>query len=45
LGLMPGGGTATVGGRRYGARMMLDLSDGIGDDGGAEAKLLLTYEF
>jgi len=24
---------------------MLDLSDGIGDDGGAEAKLLLTYEF
>jgi len=46
LGLMPGGSTETVGGRRYGARMSLGLSDGLGPD--AEDVLLqlgLSYEF
>jgi len=46
LGLMPGGSTATVGGRSYGAKMSLGLSEGIGQDAaGAELLIRLSYEF
>jgi len=46
LGLMSGGSTENIGGRRYGARMSLGLSDALGPD--AEDALLqlgLSYEF
>jgi len=43
---MPAGGTANVGDRRYGAKMSLGLSGGIGQDA-ARAELLigLSYGF